>query len=90
MVKTLVIHNATVSSLAKKNYLIKYFFPIKTILGFKYRLLKQYTDPLNILCHTSILVVLLISPCGRDINIAGYPVAINRFHKRNSTIYVYY
>ena len=64
----------------RKTSLIKYFFPLKTILGFKYRLLKHNTDPLNILSHTSILVVLLISPCGRDVNIAGYPLAINRFH----------
>ena len=62
---------------------------MKTILRFKYGLLKHHTDPPNILGHSSILVVVLISPCGRDVNIAGYHLAINRFINRNSTIYVY-
>ena len=51
------------------------------MFGPKYGLLKHHSDPFN-----SFLVVLLINPCGRDVNIPGYPLSIKKFSKMNSTI----
>ena len=53
-------------------------------------LLKHQQDHFNIYGHNSLLVVLLIRPCGRDVNIQGYPLSIHRFNKMKSAIYVYY
>ena len=58
--------------LVKKNLQLNHFFLKKTILGLKDRILKHHTYPLNILSQTLLLVVLLINPCGRDVNIPGY------------------